>query len=208
MLDDTTTTTTFPSEHNHCLHCKFTSIPSSEQQANYCLTPDYVYCPIHAQTTPTRLPAKIRWQHEPIDFRPAFLKTALAVFFSGLLVMFFLLGAPARISSLIQAFDSESAHEVYQPVVFTTRTPTADARTPYRAPTSSIGDIVIPTSIPITQIVKLTVIELEMGAYCRSGPDTSFSSITVVKSGDVLQALAMDSAGKYYLVREIGRAHV
>ena len=58
MLDDTTTTTTFPSEFNHCLHCKIASIPSNRQQSEFCLTPDFADCEIHKQSAPNRLPPK------------------------------------------------------------------------------------------------------------------------------------------------------
>lgn len=201
MLDDTTTTTTFPSEFNHCLHCKIASIPSNRQQSEFCLTPDFADCEIHKQSAPNRLPPQMRWQHEPTAFMPIFIKTGLAVFFAGILAVFFILGTPARISQFIQAFNAGASHPGTQPAVFSTRTPTSDLRTPYQSATSVFDQITIFTSIPINQIVQLTVIDLEKGAYCRSGPDTSFDMVSVLYSGDTLQALARDSADRYFLVR-------
>lgn len=201
MLDDTTTTTTFPSEANHCLHCRHACVPSRQHQLHYCLSQNYTNCAIIDQPSPARLPASRRWKREQAEFKTIFVKTALAVFASGLLAMFFILGAPARISRMIQAFVPDTTREVYQPVSFATRTPTADARVPFATSTSFVSQIEIPSAIPIPQIVKLTVVELEMGAYCRVGPDISFASVTILKTGNILQALARDSSDRYYLVR-------
>lgn len=203
MLDDTTTTTTFPSEVNHCLHCKPACVPSSQHQSAYCLSQQYTNCPIIHQPAPARLPAHLRWARDPVEFKSIFIKTALIVFATGMLAMFFVLGAPARISKMIQAFVPDTTLEAYQPVNFATRTatPSGDARGPYPTSTTFFSSIQIPTAIPFAQIVKLTVIELEMGAYCRSGPDVTFRGVTILKTGDILQAIARNTANTYYYVR-------
>ena len=201
MLDDTTTTTNFPSEVNHCLHCKPACAPSSQHQSEYCLSQNYSNCPIINQPAPARLPAHARWAHEPAEFKSIFIKSALAVFAAGLLALFFLVGAPARISKLIQAFVPDATREPSQPMFYASRTPTTDTRAPYASPTSFIIDIQIPSAVPFTQIVKLTVTELEMGVFCRSGPDVSFRSVAILETGDVLQALARNTANTYYYVR-------
>lgn len=201
MLDDTTTTTNFPSEINHCLHCKPACVPSRQQQRDYCLSQNYNNCSIINKPAPARLPISRRWERDPAEFRAIFIKTALAVFGAGLLAMFFIFGAPARISEMIQAFVPDATREAYQPHDFSTRTPTARVETPFATATLFFSDIQLPTALPASQIVKLTVVELEMGAYCRSGPDTSFRGVTILKSGDIVQALARDSTDRFFLVR-------
>ena len=201
MLDDTTTTTTFPSEANHCLHCKPACVPSRQQQLDYCLSQHYNDCSILHLPAPAHLPASRRWERDPAAFRAIFVKSALAVFGAGLLAMFFILGAPARISEMIQAFVPEATRAVYQPHDFSTSTPTARIDLVFSTATSFISNIQIPTSLPISQIVKLTVIELEMGVNCRAGPDTTFENFLILHTDDVLQALARDPGGTFYYVR-------
>jgi hypothetical protein len=65
MLDDTTTTTAFPSEVNHCLHCQSACVPSRQQQQEYCLSQRYRDCPILHHPAPARLPANLRWAQNP-----------------------------------------------------------------------------------------------------------------------------------------------
>jgi len=201
MLDDTTTTTAFPSEVNHCLHCQSVCVPSRQQQQEYCLSQRYRDCPILHQAAPARLPASLRWVQNPAVFRAIFIKSALAVFGAGLLAGFFLLGAPARISHIIQAYVPEDTQTPYQPYDFPTRTPSPRPEQPSPTATSLLSHLEIPTALPISQIVQLTVNEVELGVNCRSGPDSSFESYLILRTGDVLQALARSPDDAFFYVR-------
>ncbi len=109
MLDDPSTVTLFPSDANYCAYCRQPAIPNYAHQSTYCLSQNYVKCPIRAGTSPDRMPAKLRWHRYTGVDRAAFLKGAIGGAIALMLALFFILWMPGIISDALLTLAPTSA---------------------------------------------------------------------------------------------------
>ena len=60
MADDPATNTSFPSLWNHCHHAKPVEVVEFTHQGDYCLSENYIKCPVFLRKEKTSLPAQLR----------------------------------------------------------------------------------------------------------------------------------------------------
>jgi LysM repeat protein len=92
LTDDGQTALAFPSDWNHCYHCKPLVSIRLDHQRNYCLSPQHKSCLVYRQTAGGALPRELRNRGPARPLvRVALWKVILALFFL-VLVAGFLLG--------------------------------------------------------------------------------------------------------------------
>ena len=101
MLDDPSTVTLFPSDANHCSCCHQPAVPNFAHQSTYCLTQNYVKCPLKAGARTERMPARMRWKRSNGFNNAAFLKGAIGGAIALMLALFFILWMPGLISDML-----------------------------------------------------------------------------------------------------------
>lgn len=131
MLDDPTTVTLFPSDSNYCAYCKTPAPPNYAHQSTYCLTQQYITCPLKQGIQPDRMPAKLRWKRDPALTRAAFFKGLAGAAVALFLALFFILWMPGIISDMLVALAPTPASGGNWP----TLTPSL---TPISSPTSTV----------------------------------------------------------------------
>ena len=109
MLDDPSTVTLFPSDANFCAYSHQPAVPNYAHQSTYCLTQNYVKCPMRAGIAPDRMPARMRWNRYPGFNRAAFIKGALGGATALLVALFFILWMPGIISDALLTLAPTSA---------------------------------------------------------------------------------------------------
>jgi len=205
MADDPTTVTLFPSDTNLCFHCKPPTAPNSAHQSRYCLSQEFNECKLKQEFAPGKMPAKYRWQAEPLVTRATLLKAVGGLGIALLLALFFVLWLPGILSDMMLTFAPTPVSGGNWP----TLTPSATSEliatqfpvtiTPSPFPTATETVTSVPTPAP--KLIKLTVAEVDFGVNCRAGPDTSYASLIVVYTGDELEAFGRDETDQFFAVR-------
>ena len=173
MLDDPSTVTLFPSDANYCSCCRQPAVPNYAHQSTYCLTQNYVKCPLKTEPRPERMPARMRWQRFNNFNRAAFLKGAIGGAIALTLALFFILWMPGLISDALIRLAPTSASGGNWPTLTPSLTSIYSA-----TPTSTSTDSPAPRRTS-TQRASATASATPTGTLTPSAVPTRFRSPTI-----------------------------
>ena len=147
--DDPETALAFPADHNFCYHCKPISPVVFDHQREFCLTPEFVHCPVYQTTNLEALPKNLRGNrrsgsksHGPFSILILCLVLLIGLAVAILLGLIKLPGTPAAIPVIVRG--ETPSQSATLPAAKSTATLTA---TPTIHPTATF-ETEIPTPAP------------------------------------------------------------